>query len=369
MVKGNCMARTYQSTPRDNGFRMPGEFEPHKGCWMLWPERRDTWRLGAKPAQEAFARVARGISQFEPVTMGVSRCQFENARQCLPERVRLVEMSADDAWMRDVGPSFVTGGTGELRGVDWQFNAWGGLHSGAYFPWDRDAQVACKVLEIENAGRYRAPIILEGGSIHVDGQGTLITTEECLLNQNRNPGLSKRRIEANLKAYLGVDKIIWLPRGVVDDETDGHVDNLCCFVRPGVVALSWTDDVNDPQFEISRSALDVLLETADARGGKLKVHKIHQPGPLYMTAVEAQGLDASENALPRREGERLAGSYINFYIANGGVIMPFFGDPQDQAALAAVRQLFPERRVIGIHAREILLGGGNIHCITQQQPL
>ncbi|HET91546.1 MAG TPA: agmatine deiminase, partial [Chloroflexi bacterium] len=168
------MAATINSTPRRDGFRMPGEFEPHAGCWMLWPERPDNWRWGAKPAQRAFAAVAAAIAQFEPVTMGVSRSQFRNARHMLPDAVRVVEMSYDDAWMRDNGPTFVVNDRGAVRAVDWEFNAWGGLDGGLYFPWDQDRLVARKVAEIERVDRYAAPLVLEGGSIHVDGAGTCL---------------------------------------------------------------------------------------------------------------------------------------------------------------------------------------------------
>ncbi|MGC8874078.1 MAG: agmatine deiminase [Chloroflexia bacterium] len=362
------MSRTLETTPRQDGFRMPGEFEPHAGCWMLWPERPDNWRLGAKPAQRAFAEVAAAIARFEPVTMGVSREQFRNARRMLPPSVRVVEMSCNDAWMRDCGPTFVINDEGIVRGIDWRFNAWGGLQGGLYFPWDQDDLVAQKVLEIERLDRYRAPIVLEGGSIHVDGEGTLITTEECLLNPNRNPGLSRAEIEQYLCEYLNVREIIWLGRGLYRDETSGHVDNLCCFVRPGVVALAWTEDRSDPQYDISADAYERLMSARDARGRRLEVHRIPLPAPAYITREESEGVDIVEGTLPRREGDRLAASYINFYIANGAVIAPTFGDPFDRVALGVLHELFPDRVVVGIPAREILLGGGNIHCITQQQP-
>jgi len=362
------MPISLNSTPRADGFHMPGEFEPHAGTWMLWPERPDNWRQGAKPAQRAFAAVAAAIVQFEPVTMCVSRAQFRNARAMLPAGVRVVEMSSDDAWMRDCGPTFVSGPGGAVRGVDWDFNAWGGLDGGLYFPWDQDDQVAAKVLEIERADRYKAPLVLEGGSIHVDGQGTLITTEECLLNPNRNPQLSKAQIEDLLREYLNVETIIWLGRGVYLDETNGHVDNIINIVRPGVVALTWTDDRNDPQWEISNDAYERLTAAVDARGRKLEVHRIHQPGPIYITEEESRDVDAVAGTLPRNPGDRLAGSYINYYTCNGGVIVPVFDDAHDAAALQALRDLYPERKVTPVPAREILLGGGNVHCITQQQP-
>jgi agmatine deiminase len=363
------MSSTLDSTPRRDGYHMPGEFEAHSGCWMLWPERPDNWRLSAGPAQRAFAAIAAAIAHFEGVSMCVSPAQLANARRLLPPEISLVEMSSNDAWMRDVGPTFVINGQGGVRGVDWQFNAWGGLQGGLYYPWDQDELVARKVLARVGADRYAAPLVLEGGSIHVDGQGTCLTTEECLLNPNRNPQLSKAQIEEHLRQYLNVEKVIWLPRGVYNDETSGHVDNLACFVRPHVLALTWTDQHDDPQYEISSEAYEILSEQTDARGRRFEIHRIHQPGPLFITPDESHGVAAVAGTLPRQPGDRLAGSYINFYIANGGVVAPVFADPHDSAALRALRALFPTRQVVGVPAREILLGGGNIHCITQQQPL
>ena len=362
------MPRTLNSTPLADGFFMPAEWARHSGCWMLWPQRPDTWRDGGKPAQRAFVEVASQISRFERVTMGVNREQYENARAMLPPQVRVVELSSNDAWMRDIGATFVVNDEGDVRGVDWQFNAWGGLDKMMYFPWDQDQLVARKMLEIEGLDRYEAPFVLEGGAVHVDGHGTLLTTESVLLNPNRNPRLSRARIEQLLADYMGIRHIIWLPRGVHEDETDGHIDNLCCFTPMGEIALTWTDDRGDPQYERSAEALDALLSARDAQGQPLAVRKIHQPAPMTMTADEAAGLDVTESAFLRPEGERLAGSYINFYVANGAVIMPVFGDKHDDAAAQALSELSPRREIVRILAREILLGGGNIHCITQQQP-
>jgi agmatine deiminase len=347
---------------------MPAEFEPHTGAWMLWPERHDNWRQAAAPAQRAFTAVAAAIAQSEAVTVAVSAQQFSRARELLPPAVRIVEMSSNDAWMRDVGPTFVVDHRGRVRGVDWTFNAWGGSAGGLYYPWDLDDQVAAKVLEIERCARYRASFVLEGGAIHVDGRGTLLTTEECLLNPNRNPELSRGQIETLLQSHLGIEKIIWLPRGVYRDETDGHVDNLCCFVRPGEVVLSWCDDAEDAQYDISREAFEALRTTRDSRGKLLKIHKLQQPGPLHMTAEEAAGIETAPGSRPRRAGDRLAASYVNFYIANRHIVMPLLDPRTDQRAKAMIARLFPGRKVIGVSAREILLGGGNIHCITQQQP-
>lgn len=362
------MRSPLDTTPAADGFRMPAEWEPHAGCWMAWPERPDNWRLGAEPAQEAYAAVAGAIAAAEPVTMAVSDGQFARARAALPDSVRVVELSTDDAWLRDTGPTFVVDGAGGRRGVDWRFNAWGGLEGGLYFPWDRDERVAAKVLEVEGDARYLAPLVLEGGSIHVDGEGTVLTTEQCLLNPNRNPELDRAAIEAALHAHLGTEKVIWLGDGVFKDETDGHIDNLACFARPGVVLLTWVDDPDDPQHAISRDALERLEAATDARGRSLEVIKLPAPGPLTATAEEAASVTPVEGSRPRRAGDRLAGSYVNFYIANSRVVYPLLDPTRDEEAGAIIAAAFPDREVTGIPAREILLGGGNIHCITQQVP-
>jgi agmatine deiminase len=280
----------------------------------------------------------------------------------------VVEVSSNDSWMRDVGPTFVVNDGGGVRGVDWEFNAWGGLDGGMYFPWDKDDAIAQKVLEIEGRDRYRAPFVLEGGAIHVDGQGTLITTEECLLNANRNPRLSREEIEALLRRYLNVEAIVWLGRGVYQDETDGHVDNLCAYVKPGEVVLTWTDDRSDPQYEISRDAWERLTQARDARGRRFKVHKLVQPGPLYLTREEATGIDAAEGTKPREAGARLAGSYVNFYLGTKRIVVPLLDGRRDGPARRKLKSLFPGREIVGVPGREILLGGGNVHCITQQVP-
>jgi agmatine deiminase len=347
---------------------MPGEFEPHDGCWMAWPERPDNWRLGAAPAQRAYAAVAEAIAASEPVTMAVSDRQFEHARGQLSEAIRVVEISTDDAWIRDTGPSFVIDEKGGRRGVDWQFNAWGGLDGGLYFPWDRDDRVAAKVLEVEGADRYRAPIVLEGGSIHVDGEGTVLTTEECLLNPNRNPGRSREEIEQVLRDYLGAERVLWLERGAFEDETDGHVDNIACFARPGVVLLTWSEDASDPQREISRRARERLQAARDARGRPIEIVTLPSPGPLTIAAAEAEGVEAVAGTRPRRAGDRLAASYVNFYLGNSRIVYPLLDERFDEQAAAILRQQFPGREVVGVPAREILLGGGNVHCITQQVP-
>ncbi|MFO0323679.1 MAG: agmatine deiminase [Burkholderiales bacterium] len=361
------------TAPREDGFFMPAEWAPHKQTWMVWPERPDNWRDHARPAQAAFAAVARAIARFEPVCMLASGAQHARAAKVLaevptPHAIRVLQVETDDAWCRDTGPTFVVNAHGDVRGCEWTFNAWGGDNGGLYKPWDRDDAVAAQVLAFESLPRYRTPgFVLEGGAIHVDGEGTLLTTEQCLLNPNRNPHLDRAGIEAKLRDYLGIEHVIWLPRGIVNDETDEHIDNMACFVAPGEVLLAWTDDTSDPQYAFSRTALDVLEASRDAKGRRLRVHKLPLPHPMYATADEHAGV-VSGDAVPREADERLAGSYINFYICNGGVIVPRFDDPNDDVAAEVLARVFPKHQVVQVPGREILLGGGNVHCITQQQP-
>ena len=361
--------KTLNSSPKKDGFRMPGEFDAHKGVYILWPERPDNWRNGGKPAQRTFVKVAEAISQFEHVTVGVNDDQYENAVTMLPDNVEVIELSNNDSWIRDCGATFVKNDKGSMRAVDWHFNSWGGLVDGLYFPWDKDDRVAQKMAELEHVDRYRLDdFTLEGGSIHVDGEGTVITTEECLLSQGRNPQLSKKQIEEVLKEYLGAEKVIWLPKGIYLDETNGHVDNIANFVSPGHVVLAWTDDKNDPQYAASKADLDVLENATDAKGRKIKVTKLYLPKPIKITKEESAGVDAVDGTLPRKEGDRLAASYVNYYTANGGIVYPIFNDPNDEKAKETLQKCYPDRKIVGVPAREILLGGGNIHCITQQVP-
>lgn len=359
-----------QTTSSADGFRMPAEFEPHSGCIMIWPERPGSWPFGAAAARKAFTEIASAISESETVYMLVSRNNRAGAEEMLPDRVKLVEIDTDDAWARDTAPTFVKNNKGEIRGISWQFNAWGGNFDGLYASWDKDDLVADSFCRYIDVPCYDArPFVLEGGSIHSDGEGTLLVTEACLLSKGRNPHLSKAQIEHRLMEYLGAEKVIWLPRGIYNDETNEHVDNICAFTKAGAVVLAWTDDEADPQYELSKACLDVLKNETDAKGRKLKIHKLPIPKkPVCITAEELCGFEFEEGEDMREAGERLAASYVNFYIANSAVILPQFGDVNDSLACEIIGELFPERKVIPVYARDIIVGGGNIHCITQQIP-
>ncbi|MCR5154056.1 MAG: agmatine deiminase [Lachnospiraceae bacterium] len=358
------------SLPVKDSFRMPGEFEKHHGCIMIWPERPGSWIYGGKAAKAVFAKLAEEIGKREKMYMLASEKTYEEAKAMLPSYVTVVCMESDDAWARDTGPTFVKDAKGNVRGINWSFNAWGGTFDGLYKDWEKDDKIAIGMCDYLGLDAYNAaPFVLEGGSIHSDGEGTVMVTEACLLSKGRNPELSKAEIEQKLKNYLGAKQVIWLPYGIYNDETNEHVDNVCAFVKPGHVLLAWTDDEKDPQYKMSRADLEVLENTRDAKGRKIKVTKLPIPKkPVCITEEELAGFEFEEGEDEREAGERLAASYVNFYIANGAVLLPQFNDENDLLAVEILKEAFPEREIIPVYARDIIVGGGNIHCITQQIP-
>ncbi|GAB5467174.1 MAG: agmatine deiminase family protein [Rhodospirillales bacterium] len=336
------------STPRDEGFFMPAEWRQHSRCLMAWPCREALWGERLEAARDAYCEVAEAISHFEPVTLLTPPAELASASMRTGGAVSTLPLEIDDSWMRDNGPTFLTDAEGNLAGVDWVFNAWGRK----YEDFDRDDAVPAKLLERAKLPRFRAPLVMEGGSFHVDGEGTLITTESCLLNPNRNPDLSKEEIEAHLKAYLGVTKIIWLFGDPLEVGTDGHVDNLACFVKPGtVLALAPAKD-SVANREALEENLKRLRAAEDAAGRKLEVIEVPQPQRIHEDYY----------------GEPFHGSYVNFYLANGGLVMPSFEDPNDGTARGIVQAAFPDRETVVVPGSDVVYGGGCIHCITQQQP-
>ncbi len=362
--------------PVNDGFYMPAEFSKHAATIMIWPYRPGSWCYGAKAARRVFAEIISEISKHEKVLVLAGDNQLESAKNALSHlnNVEILNISSDDAWARDTAPTFLVNDTGALRAVDWQFNAWGGEYDGLYASWKNDDKIPYQLCKIKGIDLYNAhPFVLEGGSIHTDGEGTLITTEECLLSPGRNPQLSKGEIEEKLKAYLGVSKIIWLPKGIYNDETNGHIDNICAFTAPSEVVLAWCEDKTDPQYEISKACLDVLESSVDAKGRKIKVHKLPVPTkPVCVSQEDLLGYDFEPGEDMREAGERLAASYVNFYFCNNAIILPQFGGENidsDRAAAEILRSVCPDREIVPINAGDIILGGGNIHCITQQIPL
>ena len=360
------------TTPAADGFRMPAEYEPHRGCVMIWPVRPGSWPHGGRAAQHTFAAVARAIAESETVWMLAGPEHRDDAQRefARDANIHVLPIPTDDAWARDVGPTCVVDKSGTVRGVDWQFNAWGGEYDGLYAHWAQDDAAAGAICEALGMDCYDAKhFVLEGGSIHTDGEGTVVATEACLLSPGRNPQMSREQIEQELKDDLGAEKIVWLPRGIYNDETNEHVDNVCAYVGPAEVVLAWTDDENDPQYPLSRASYEALCAATDARGRHFTIHKLPIPKtPVCVREEELEGYEFEAGEDTREAGERLAASYVNFYISNGGIILPQFGDENDAEAVRILQDCFPTRKIYPIPARDIILGGGNIHCITQQIP-
>ena len=343
------------STPKEKNYYMPAEWYHHECCWMQWPyenpdhngyESIPSWsNFDFDKGRLAWANVANSITKFENVKMIVHPQNIANAKKLLDSSVEIIETKIDDCWARDSGAVFLLNDKKQLGGIDWEFNGWG-----KFKPYDSDNKIAKFMIESTNAKYFKNNMILEGGSIHVDGEGTLITTEQCLLNKNRNPNLSKEQIESNLKDYLGINKIIWLKNGT-DEGTDGHVDNIACFVASGTVIALTCNDKNDTYYEKINENLEILKTSTDCKGNRLKV-------------IE---LEMSYKRLIPNDDEPC--SYINFYIANNGIIMPTFKDKKaDDNAKNILQSIFSDRKIIAINGIDISMGGGNVHCITQQQP-
>jgi agmatine deiminase len=320
---------------------MPAEWAPHERTLMAWPTRPDLWGDQLEAAREEYAATANAIAAFEPLTMVCANAEeAAQARAALTTAAEVVELPIDDSWLRDSGPIFVVDGDRRRAGVHFGFNSWGGK----FTPWDRDAAVGGLLVEHVGDNCYKAPFVLEGGAIAVDGEGTLLTTEECLLNPNRNPGLSREEIEAGLRDHLGAETIVWLGQGLVEDrDTDGHVDMIAAFTRPG----------------------EVLLQTLEPGAPS------HERMADNRTRLTAAGLDVVDFpilAAVEVAGEPVAVSHLNLYLCNGAAIVPLAGTDTDAEALERIAAAYPDREVVGVPGRVIAFGGGGPHCITQQVP-
>lgn len=332
-------------TPSQFGYAMPAEWAPHRRTWMCWPCRAEAWGSARQldAARASTAEIARAIARFEPVTMVARTTDASAAEQACGGFAEIFIAPIDDSWARDSGPTFLSG----RAGIAWRFNAWGEKYPG----YDNDASLGDRILQRVGARTFRAPIVCEGGAIHVDGEGTLITTEQCLLNANRNPGRTREEISNILRQCTGARSVLWLPGEFADIETDGHVDNIACFSSPGRVLLGIPPAVH-PDFAAVAQLKQFLSEARDDNGRSFEIIEIAQPQRLR----------------DDWRGRPLAASYVNFYLANGGLVMPAFDDPADLPAMRILNDSFPEREVVQIDARDLVEGGGGIHCITQQEP-
>ena len=335
------------TTPREQGFAMPPEWARHDRCWMAWPCRAELWGERLAAAQQACAEIARTIAEFEPVTM-IARPELtaEASLRC-GQGISVLPLEHDDCWTRDTLPTFVVDPRGQLAGIDWRFNFYGGTALGQA----ADARLAEAICERLKVPRFTAPVVLEGGAVHVDGEGTCLVCARSLLDPGRNPGLGREAMESALADHLGVSKVIWLEAGLQDDPAGGHVDNLARFARPGVVIALACRDESDANHAGLQGNLARLRGESDAQGRSLEVIEIEQPAARWQP-----------------DGRRLCASYVNFYLPNGAVLVPMFDDPMDNPAFNAIAAAFADRQALHIDADDLLHGGGGIHRITQQQP-
>jgi agmatine deiminase len=351
LLRGTSL--TENATPSARGYRQPAEWAPHEATWLSWPHNRDSWPgvfAGVDPAMTGFVSA---LAECEPVYINVLDAEHEqHVRKLLTsvpaERLRFYRFPTNDAWARDHGAIFVTRPTvAEPRlAVDFDYNAWGGK----YPPFDLDRQIGRQMAEALGVPRWAKPgIVLEGGSIEVNGEGALLTTEQCLLNPNRNPSLTRADVEGLLRDAFGVSEIFWLGEGIEGDDTDGHIDDLTRFVAPATVVTVVEPNRADPN-HVPLAANKRLLETLRVAGRRLEVIDLPMPEPQYL------------------EEQRLPASYANFYIANGAVLVPVFGCPADDVACETLRDCFPGRRVVPVDCRVIIAGLGALHCLTQQVP-
>ena len=342
-------------TPRSLGYAMPAEWSRHRATWLSWPHNRETWPTQLERVREVWLRMIQLLSPQERVCLLVNDeptrqdviMRLTNARAAL-DNVTIFQIPTVDVWMRDYGPTFVIRDSQEsaLAFNDCIFNGWGGK----YESYEEDEQIAKEIASLLRVPVFNHPVVLEGGSIEVNGLGTCLTTEQCLLNKNRNPHMSRREIEEFLKDSLGVDQVIWLGQGIVGDDTDGHIDDIARFVNPATIVCIVEENSKDTNYSLLQQNLERLQAARDQNDHKLSIVPLPCPGPVYY------------------EGARLPASYANFYIANGVVLVPLFDDPCDVKALGILQELFPDRKVVGLPCTAVVAGLGAIHCVTQQEP-
>lgn len=349
------MDESQTKTPAALGFRMPAEWHPHQSTWLTWPKDPETWPDRVTHVEEIYLQMISALIPYEAVDLLVDDEETEQkvrARCGAPARIRFHRIQTVDSWIRDYGPNFLIGANGEAAFNDWIFNAWGNKYEAL----KKDDGVPRQLESILGLRRFSPGIVMEGGSIEVNGAGCVLTTEQCLLNPNRNPQLSRNEIEQYLKDYLGVAKVLWLGEGIVGDDTDGHIDDIARFVAPNVIVCAVEDDPEDGNYEILLDNLARLRSMTDVQGRRFEIVTLPMPGPVGGTSTTTRDLD------------RLPASYANFYIANNVVLLPVFGHENDARAAETLQQVFSDRRVIPINCEPLVWGMGTIHCVTQQQP-
>lgn len=347
-----------QPTPAELGYHMPAEWRRHAATWLTWPKDPLTWPDRVPQVEEIYLRMLEALSPHEIVNLLVddeatetsvrSRCDFPGA-----ENIRFHRLQTVDSWIRDYGPNFLINDRGEVAYNDWIFNAWGNK----YEELKADSEIPERLQPVLDVPRFVPNIVLEGGAIDVNGNGCVLTTEQCLLHPNRNPHLSQAEIEQYLKDYLGVSKVLWLGEGIVGDDTDGHIDDIARFVSPNTIVCALEEDPLDDNYELLNDNFERLKQMTDVRGQPFEIVTLPMPG------VVGGSTGGGERNL-----ERLPASYANFYIANGVVLLPVFGHANDKRAVEVIQQLFPDREVAAINCEPLVWGMGTIHCVSQQQP-
>lgn len=347
-----------QKTPAAKGFYMPAEWHPHAGTWLTWPKDPETWPDRVSQVEEIYLEMIAALAPHETVNLLVDdevaennvrqRCNFPAANN-----IRFHRLKTIDSWIRDYGPNFLINNEGSRAFNDWIFNAWGDK----YETLKQDDQVPRMLEPILQLARFEPGIVMEGGSIEVNGAGCVLTTEQCLLNPNRNPQLSRTEIEEYLKNYLGVTKVLWLGEGIVGDDTDGHIDDIARFVSANMIVCALEEDPEDANYELLQDNLARLKSMTDAEGRPFRIVALPMPGVVGGTSTDTRNLD------------RLPASYANFYIANKVVLAPVFGHANDQRAVETLQRVFPDRRVVPINCEPLVWGMGTIHCVSQQEPL
>ncbi len=350
-------AETTNTTPALLGFYMPAEWRAHEATWLSWPKDPETWPDRVPEVQDVFLQMMAALAPNETVNLLVddeateetvrALCTFAGAQNVCCHRIPTV-----DSWIRDYGPNFLINNQAVLAFNDWRFNAWGNK----YEELKKDDAIPQRLESLLKAPRFAPGIVMEGGSIEVNGAGCVLTTEQCLLNPNRNPHLNKLQIEQYLRDYLGVAKVLWLGEGIVGDDTDGHIDDIARFVAGDVIVCAVEEDPQDANYELLQDNLKRLEKMTDARGHGFEIVTLPMPGVVGGASTDSRNLD------------RLPASYANFYIANNVVLAPIFGHANDRRALETLGRVFSDRRVVGINCEPLVWGMGTIHCVTQQQP-
>jgi agmatine deiminase len=351
------MDDSQQKTPAQSGFRMPAEWHPHEATWLTWPKDPETWPDRVTQVEEIYLDMLAALTPHEIVNLLVDDGETERAIRArvsaaTAAQIHFHHIETVDSWIRDYGPNFLVGQNGECAFNDWIFNAWGDK----YEELKKDDSVPRRLETFLKLKRFSPGIVMEGGSIEVNGDGCVLTTEQCLLNRNRNPELSREQIEQYLKDFLGVRKVLWLGEGIVGDDTDGHIDDIARFVAPNVIVCALEDDPQDANYELLQDNLVRLRSMTDAEGRPFEIVTLPMPGIVGGTSTSTRDLD------------RLPASYANFYIANNVVLAPVFGHTNDRRAVETLQRVFPARQVVPINCEPLVWGMGTIHCVTQQQP-